>query len=107
MSTFNFHGNISGPSNFGDNGRIEINNGTDAATVLQVADQLVERLRRENPALVPQAQVIQGELAQAGQEGRAAHRGRIQAALETISVGVAAGSGGLALAEQLGHALGL
>lgn len=106
MGTYNIR-NVNGPANLGDNGRIEINNGTDAAAVLHLADQLVERLRRENPALVPQAQVIQGELAQAGQEGRAANRGRIRAALETIGVGVAAGSGGLALAEQLGHALGL
>ncbi|MFI5680300.1 hypothetical protein [Streptomyces cellulosae] len=107
MSTFNFHGNIEGPANFGDNGRIEINNGADAATVLRVADQLVDRLRGENPALVAPARVIQGELAQAGQEGRAADRGRIRSALETISVGVAAGSGGFALAQELARALGM
>lgn len=107
MSTYNFHGNISGPANFGDHGRIEINNGMDPAAVLRVADQLVERLRGENPALVGQAEVIQGELVQAGQEGRAADRGRIRSALETISIGVAAGSGGLALAQELGRALGL
>ncbi|WP_406453016.1 hypothetical protein OH768_12420 [Streptomyces sp. NBC_01622] len=107
MSTYNFNGNISGPSNFGDNGRIEINNGTDAADVVRLAAQLVDRLRGEHPTLVSQAQVIQGELVQAGEEGRAANRGRIRAALETITIGVGAGSGGLALVEQLKHALGL
>jgi hypothetical protein len=106
MSTYNIN-NVNGPANLGDNGRIEINNGMDAAAVLRVADQLVERLRSENPALVGQAEVIQGELVQAGQEGRAADRGRIRSALETISIGVAAGSGGLALAQELGRALGL
>jgi len=107
MSTYNFNGNISGPSNFGDNGRIEINNGTDADGVLRIAEQLVDRMRGENPNLARQAEVIQGELVRAGEEGRAADRGRIRTALETITIGVGAGSGGLALVEQLKHALGL
>ena len=107
MGTYNFHGNISGPSNFGDNGRIEINHGMDAAAVLKVADQLVVRLLAEAPSLVTPAQVVQGELARAEQEGRAADRGRIRAALETIGIGVAAGSGSLALVEELTRALGL
>ncbi|GCB45127.1 hypothetical protein [Streptomyces sp. NL15-2K] len=106
MSTYNIN-NVNGPANLGDHGRIEVNNGMDAAAVLRVADQLVERLRGENPALVTQAEVIQGELVQAGQEGRPADRGRIRSALETISIGVAAGSGGLALAQELGRILGL
>ncbi|MBC2902084.1 hypothetical protein [Streptomyces cupreus] len=101
----NYHiNNVNGPAIFGDNGRMEINNGTDAATLLRLADQLVERMRVESPALVPQAQVIQGELAQ---DGRPADRGRIRAALETIGIGVAAGSGGLALAQEIGRVLGL
>jgi hypothetical protein len=43
----------------------------------------------------------------AGREGRAADRGRIRAALETIGIGVAAGSGSLAPAQEPGRALGL
>ncbi|MHB9858227.1 hypothetical protein [Streptomyces sp. YIM S03343] len=106
MGTYNIE-NVTG-SNIGDNGRIEINHyGADPAAVLQLADRLVDRLRQDNPALVPQAQVIQGELASAGQGGEPANRGRIKAALETISVGVAAGSGGLALVQELGRVLGL
>ncbi|MEU3894630.1 hypothetical protein [Streptomyces sp. NPDC045251] len=107
MSTYNFHGNISGPANFGDNGRIEINNGADPAAVLDLADRLVERLGTDSPALVGEAEVIRGELVRAGQEGRVADRGRIRSALETIGIGVAAGSGGLALAQELGRALGI
>ncbi|WP_328874548.1 hypothetical protein OHT76_33305 [Streptomyces sp. NBC_00287] len=103
----NYHiNNVNGPAILGDNGRIEINNGTDPAVLLRLADQLVERLRAESPALVPQAQVVQGELADAGQQGRPADQGRIRAALETIGAGVAAGSGGLALAQEIGRMLG-
>ncbi|MCX5238527.1 hypothetical protein OG824_25345 [Streptomyces prunicolor] len=106
MSTFNFNGGNITNSHIGDQGHV-VNHGTDSATVLRIAEQLVDRMRGENPTLVSQAQVIQGELVQAGEEGRAANRGRIRAALETITLGVGAGSGGLALAEQLKHALGL
>ncbi|MFE0253859.1 hypothetical protein [Streptomyces sp. NPDC059010] len=106
MSTFNIR-NINGPANIGDHGRIEINNGADPAAVLRLAEQLVERLRADNPALVPQAQVIQGELASTGQDGRTADRGRIRSALETIGIGVAAGSGSLALVQEIGRVLGL
>ncbi|MCZ9343397.1 hypothetical protein NGM37_37150 [Streptomyces sp. TRM76130] len=98
---------MSGPSNFGDHGRIEITDGADPAAVLALAGQLVERLRGEHPALTPEAEVVQGELVRAGQEGRAVDRRRIRAALETIGIGVAAGSGSLALAQELGRALGL
>ncbi|MFF6988720.1 hypothetical protein [Streptomyces sp. NPDC010273] len=106
MSTFNFNGGNITNSHIGDHGHVE-NHGTDSATVLRIAEQLVDRLRGENPTLVPQAQVIQGELAQAGEQGRVADRGRIRTALETITIGVGAGTGGLALVEQLKHALGL
>ncbi|MBT2409424.1 hypothetical protein J7I94_02405 [Streptomyces sp. ISL-12] len=107
MSTYNFHGNISGPSHFGDHGHIEIHNGADPAAVLALADRLVERLRGEHPALAPEAEAVQGELVRAGQEGRAVDRGRIRAALETIGIGVAAGSGSLALAQEIQRVLGL
>lgn len=107
MSTFNINGDINGPANFGDHGRIEINNGADAAQSLRLAAELVERLRTENPPLVAQAEVVRGELARAGQDGAAPDRGRVRAALDTISVGVAAGSGGLALAQELSRVLGL
>lgn len=106
MSTYNIR-NVNGPANIGDNGRIEINNGTDAAAVLRLAGELVQRLATDNPSLVPAAQIIQGELADADQDGRPANRGRIRSALETIGIGVAAGSGSLALAQEIARALGL
>ncbi|MEW1748189.1 hypothetical protein ACIQU1_03290 [Streptomyces angustmyceticus] len=109
MSTFNFHGEVSGPSNFGDGGKIEIHHhGASPAEALRLAGELVRRLQAEQqPALAAQADVLRGELAQAGQEGRPADQGRVRQALETISMGLAAGSGGLALAQELGRALGL
>ncbi|MFS8197412.1 hypothetical protein ACLVWQ_01870 [Streptomyces sp. CWNU-52B] len=107
MSTFNFHGDINGPANFGDHGRIEVSNGPDPAQSLRLAADLVELLRTENPRLVAPAEVVRGELARAGQDGAAPDRGRVRSALETISVGVAAGSGGLALAQELSRVLGL
>ncbi|KWT60922.1 hypothetical protein ADL21_16495 [Streptomyces albus subsp. albus] len=109
MSTFNFHGQVSGPSNFGDGGKIEINHyGTDPAEALRLAAELVRHLRSEGqPALVVQAEEVQGELERARQEQRPADRGRIRRALETISLGLATGSSGLALAQSLGHVVGL
>ncbi|MCT9075517.1 hypothetical protein [Streptomyces fulvoviolaceus] len=106
MTTYNIN-NVNGPSNIGPDGRIEINNGTDAAVVLRLAGELVDRLRRESPALVPQAEIVQGELARAGQGGQSPDWGRIRSALETIGVGVATGSGGLALAQEIGRILGM
>lgn len=106
MSTYNI-GNVNGPANIGDNGRIEINHhGMDPEAVLRLAERLVERLAAEHPALVPHARIIQGELA-ADQDGRPANRGRIRSALETIGIGVAAGSGSLALAQEIARVLGL
>ncbi|MGI5379046.1 hypothetical protein ACQEV2_33310 [Streptomyces sp. CA-251387] len=106
MSTYNIR-NINGPANIGDHGHIEVNNGADPAAVLHLAERLVERLHIDNPALVPQAQIIQGELLGAEQDGQPANRGRIRSALETIGIGVAAGSGSLALVQELGRVLGL
>lgn len=106
MSTYNIR-NINGPANIGDHGHIEVNNGVDPAALVQLAERLVERLRFDNPALVPQGEIIQGELISAEQDGQPANRGRIRSALETIGIGVAAGSGSLALAQEISRALGL
>ncbi|OKI01144.1 hypothetical protein A6A06_20120 [Streptomyces sp. CB02923] len=109
MSTFNFHGQVSGPSNFGDGGKIEINHyGADPAEALRLAAELVRHLRtEEQPVLVARAEEVQGELERARQEQRPADQGRIRRALETLSLGLATGSSGLALAQALGHAVGL
>lgn len=106
MSTYNIR-NINGPANLGDHGRIEINNGADPDALVRLAERLVERLHIENPNLVPQGEIIQGELIDAQQDGQPANRGRIRSALETIGIGVAAGSGSLALAQEISRVLGL
>ncbi|GGJ21800.1 hypothetical protein [Streptomyces brasiliensis] len=106
MSTYNFHGNADGSRGYGDHDgddRVGINNGA----LLRVAEQLVERLRSENPALIGYAEIIRDELTQAAPDGRGANHGRIRSSLETIGVGVSAGTGSLVLVQQLTHVLGL
>ncbi|WP_329124428.1 hypothetical protein [Streptomyces sp. NBC_01465] len=108
MSTFNFHGEVSGPSNFGDGGKIEIHHhGASPAEALQLAAELVRQLRTESPVLAEQAEIVRGELVGARDEQRPADPGRISRALQAISLGLATGSSGLALAEQLRQAVGL
>ncbi|MCX4392949.1 MULTISPECIES: hypothetical protein [unclassified Streptomyces] len=108
MSTFNFHGQISGPSNFGDNGKIEIHQGASPVEALRLAAELVQQLRQERRLeLAEQAEIVRGELVQAGEERRPADQGRVRQALETISLGLAAGSGGIALVQEIGRLVGL
>ncbi|GGP37609.1 hypothetical protein [Streptomyces abikoensis] len=107
MSTYNFHGSISGQSNFGDHGRIEVHHGQSPAEALRLAGELVRRLRAESPGLAEPADLVRGELARADAEGRSVDRGRVRQWLELITTGVAAGSGSLALAQDLGRALGM
>ncbi|MER5613977.1 hypothetical protein [Streptomyces sp. NPDC002215] len=108
MSTFNFHGQISGPSNFGDNGKIEIHQGASPAEALRLAAELVQQLRQEHRLeLAEQAEIVRGELVQAEEERRPADQGRVRQALETISLGLAAGSGGIALVQEIGRLVGL
>lgn len=108
MSTFNFHGDISGPSNFGDGGKIEVHHhGASPAEALHLATELILQLRTEGqPSLAEQAEVVRAELLQAEQEQRPADQGRVRKALEMISLGLTTGSGGLALAQELGRVIG-
>ncbi|MFE7608348.1 MULTISPECIES: hypothetical protein [Streptomyces] len=108
MSTFNFHGEVSGPSNFGDGGRIEIHHHGESPTeALSLATELVRQLRTEGQsALAAQAETVRGELVEAEEEQRPADHGRIRQALQTISLGLTAGSSGLALVQELGHLIG-
>ncbi|MFF4405981.1 hypothetical protein ACFY2W_34655 [Streptomyces sp. NPDC001262] len=107
MSTYNFSGNISGPSNFGDNGRIEIHHSQSPAETLRLAGELVRLLRVEHPELAESAGLVQGELVRADEERRPVDRGRVRTWLELITTGTAAGSGSLALVQELGRALGM
>ncbi|MFH8553410.1 hypothetical protein [Streptomyces celluloflavus] len=107
MNTFNFHGEISGPSNFGDGGRIEIHHGESPTEALSLATELVRQLRTEGlSTLAAQAETVRGELVEAEEEQRPADHGRIRQALQTISLGLTAGSSGLVLVQELGHLIG-
>lgn len=58
------------------------------------------------PERLDAARALHGELDRAGREGRAAEPGLIRRSLETITLGLAAGSTGLALAQEISHLLG-
>ncbi|MFJ9815621.1 hypothetical protein ACIRU3_10160 [Streptomyces sp. NPDC101151] len=108
MSTYNFHGNVNGPSNMGDHGRIEINHyEPPPEAVVRLAEGLIEALRAEYPVLVGHGEVIRGALMESVGDGGPPNRGRIRSALETISIGAAAGTGSLAFTQQLMHVMGL
>ncbi|MFF8726071.1 hypothetical protein ACF073_06225 [Streptomyces sp. NPDC015171] len=107
MSTYNF-GNVNGPANFGDHGRIEIDHqNPDLPALMDCADRLSEALHAEYPGLVRNGEVIQGELAQSAEDGLPPNRGRIRTALENIAIGASAGTASLAFTRQLLTALGL
>ncbi|MFJ8629437.1 hypothetical protein [Streptomyces sp. NPDC093568] len=96
MSTYDIS-DIDGPSE----------NGADPAAVLRLAERLVELLGIEAPALVPKGVVVRDELHHAIHDGLPANRGRIRFALEAIRIGVAAGSGSLALVQRIDRVLGV
>ncbi|MFC8587277.1 hypothetical protein ACFUGD_22420 [Streptomyces sp. NPDC057217] len=109
MSTYNFHGQVSG-SNIGDNGRVEIHQyGTDPASAVAMAARLVRWLREEEAdrAAVEQAEAVHGELVSAEREQRPADRGRIRSALTAIEPYVTVGSGGLALVQGIAGIVGM
>ncbi|MFC9278932.1 hypothetical protein [Streptomyces collinus] len=108
MSTYNFHGNINGPAHMGDHGRIEVNvHGPATEPLVRLAEGLIEALRAEYPVLVPHGEVIHGALMESVGDGGPPNRGRIRSALETISIGAAAGTASLAFTQQFMQALGL
>ncbi|MCX4820434.1 hypothetical protein OG883_11045 [Streptomyces sp. NBC_01142] len=107
MSTYNFRGSINGPGNFGDHGKIVVNNGSSPAEAVRLAGELIRQLQAERPELVGEAQLLQGEIVGAEQEDRALDQGRVRGWLDTIQAGAGAGSAALALAQALGGAVGL
>ncbi|MFK4150965.1 hypothetical protein ACI2LV_03110 [Streptomyces fungicidicus] len=98
MSTYNFNGPVSGQNNFGDhNQNLLVGN----------LDELVARVREEQPDRVAEAELIRAEVARAAAEDRPVDGGRIQGCLATLREGADAGSGVLALITSLGALLGL
>ncbi|MEV7865877.1 hypothetical protein AB0P17_07180 [Streptomyces sp. NPDC088124] len=107
MSTYNFHGPISGQSIFGDGGQNLIFQGPSAARAMGVADDLVRLLRAEQDGRDDAAVQLRGELARAESEERPVDEERVRGWLTTIREGSAAGSGALALIASLKELLGL
>ncbi|MFF9767680.1 hypothetical protein ACF1GT_13845 [Streptomyces sp. NPDC014636] len=107
MSTYPF-GDVNGPADFGDGGRRRSNYAIpDLEALMDVADRLTDTLHAEYPQLVSRGEIIQGELAQAAEDGLPPNRGRIRSALETIAIAASAGTGSLAYTRHLTTALGL
>ncbi|WP_327303771.1 hypothetical protein OG730_09190 [Streptomyces sp. NBC_01298] len=111
MGTYHFHGNIEGPGVYGDHGVINIGRQEgepEAARALRLAAELAQRLRTEGAAQerIDAAADLTGELERAGQEQRPPEPGRVRRCLETVTLGLAAGSATLALAQELGRLLG-
>ncbi|MEU6867167.1 hypothetical protein ABZ924_28640 [Streptomyces sp. NPDC046876] len=106
--TYNFNGSINGPTNIGENNVINIGQQDTAAQTLQLATRLVGWLREQDtatPTQIHAAEVLRGELDRAAQERRAAEPGLIQRSLQTITLGLGAGTTGLTLAQELGRML--
>ena len=108
MATYNFHGDINGPGNFGERGVITIGRQEPATDVLRLAADLVQRLHAEGAEQprIEAADTLCAELDQAAGEGRSADPGLVRRALETITLGLAASSGALALAQEISRLLG-
>ncbi|MEW2073090.1 hypothetical protein ACFZAG_18345 [Streptomyces sp. NPDC012403] len=98
MSTYNFNGPVSGQNNFGDhNQNLLIGN----------LDELVERVRAEQPGQAREAELVRDEVARAADGNRPVDASRVQDWLATIREGAGAGSGVLALVTSLTALLGL
>ncbi|MFJ3986869.1 hypothetical protein [Streptomyces fungicidicus] len=98
MSTYNFNGPVSGQNNFGDhNQNLLVGN----------LDELVARVREEQPDRVAEAELIRAEVARAAAEDRPVDGGRIRDWLAALREGADAGSGVLALITSLRALLGL
>ncbi|WP_371676120.1 hypothetical protein [Streptomyces sp. NBC_01276] len=110
MGTYHFHGNVEGPGNYGDHGVVNIGpqHQDDPARTLRLAAELARWLRDEGAAgdRVDAARTLHGELERAGEERRAPEPGLIRRCLQTITVGLGAGSGALALAREITALLG-
>jgi hypothetical protein len=106
MSTFNFNGPVQGQSQaFGDHNTQHntFHGGFQTANALQLADALVHEL---GPAAPSEARAVRDELARAEQVQEQPDHGRVRAWLTTLAQGLGAGSGALALVEQIQQAIG-
>ncbi|MEV6579646.1 hypothetical protein AB0M92_15980 [Streptomyces sp. NPDC051582] len=108
MGTFNFNGDVNAGI-IGDHGTINVGQqGGGAAETLRLAAELAQWLRDQGaaPGRIEAADVLRGELDRAAREGRPTEPGVIRRSLETITLGLGVGSGGLALAQEISRLLG-
>ncbi|MEV0223550.1 hypothetical protein [Streptomyces sp. NPDC050704] len=106
MSTFNFHGPVSGEIQAGDHNtqhNTVYNSGISTAEALRLATDLVREL---GPAAPPEAEAVRAELARAAERHEPPDHGRIREWLNTVSLGVGTGSSALVLTEGIMRALG-
>ncbi|MET9882865.1 hypothetical protein ABZZ20_06795 [Streptomyces sp. NPDC006430] len=106
MGTFNFNGNVTAGA-IGDNATVNVGRQDTAAETLRLAADLARWLRDEGASReqIAAAETLRGELDRAAQERRAAEPGVVQRSLEIITLGLGAGSGGLALAQEISRLL--
>lgn len=97
--TYNFTGPVTGQNIFGDHGHNEI-------SLSVQLDQLIERLRAEEPGQVATAVQLRGELTDADGETAPPDHSRLRDWLATIRESATASSGTLALVESLRQLLG-
>ncbi|MGW8784324.1 hypothetical protein ACWGNM_40530 [Streptomyces sp. NPDC055796] len=108
MGTFNFNGDVNAGI-IGDHGTINVGQQDGgAAQTLRLAAELAQWLRDQGaaPGRIEAAEALHGELDRAAQEGRPAEPGVIRRSLETITLGLGVGSGGLVLAQEISRLLG-
>jgi hypothetical protein len=99
-----FNGGVNN-NQFGANSQMVNYNQQTDPTAARLADQLVTLLAAEAPHLHPLAEAVRSEL-DPTPTGSAPDTTRIRRWLDLITAGVGAGSGALALAERITHALG-
>ncbi|MFB6805948.1 hypothetical protein [Streptomyces sp. NPDC056387] len=106
MGTFNFNEKVTAGI-IGDHGTVNVGQQDGAAQTLRLAAELARWLREQDadPGRIRAADDLHGELDRAAQQGRPAEPGLIRRSLETITLGLGAGSGGLALAQEISRLL--
>ncbi|TJZ54330.1 hypothetical protein FCH28_14335 [Streptomyces piniterrae] len=99
MGTYHFHGGVSGVQNsFGDHNQ---------NLLVANLDELVERVRAEQPAQTSEAEQLRDELVLAATQNRPVDQSRTREWLTTIREGAGASSGVLTLVTSLTALLGL
>ncbi|MEU9799763.1 hypothetical protein [Streptomyces sp. NPDC051000] len=103
MSTYNFHGDINGPAVYGDHATLNIGDPETAARTLRLAGELALWLKSEGAPQdrIDAAETLRAELDRAARERCSVEPGLVRRCLETVTLGLGAGSTGLVLAQEI------